>query len=49
VLHSFDYATDGADPQAGLAAVYTKSGIALYGTTTTGGAYDAGTVFKVVH
>jgi uncharacterized repeat protein (TIGR03803 family) len=43
VLHSFD-STNGANPKASL--VQGADG-AFYGTTTSGGASDSGTVFKV--
>jgi uncharacterized repeat protein (TIGR03803 family) len=42
-VHSFSY-EDGAYPGAGL--FRTQSGC-LYGTTTGGGAYGAGNVFKL--
>ena len=42
-LHAFEFA-DGADPIAGL--VQATNGD-LYGTTRTGGANRAGTVFKI--
>jgi uncharacterized repeat protein (TIGR03803 family) len=46
VLHSFTgYPSDGATPFAGL--IMDKAGN-LYGTTISGGAFDAGTVFKLV-
>jgi uncharacterized repeat protein (TIGR03803 family) len=45
VLHSFtNYPNDGADPAAAL--VQGRDG-ALYGTTSEGGTYNAGTVFKL--
>ena len=45
VLHSFAGGTsDGSDPNGGL--LLGSSG-SLYGTTSTGGAYDLGTVFKL--
>jgi uncharacterized repeat protein (TIGR03803 family) len=44
VLHSFTGAPDGASPWAGLTADAAGN---LYGTTYSGGAYSAGTVFKV--
>ncbi len=47
VLHSFIFTnspTDGADP--GGALVQGRDGV-LYGTTGSGGTYDAGTVFKL--
>ena len=43
-LHSFDYYTDGAEPQAGLAQGANGN---LYGTTEVGGANGYGTVFKI--
>jgi uncharacterized repeat protein (TIGR03803 family) len=44
VLHTFSGGTDGALPLAGL--VIDSSGD-LYGTTSSGGTYNSGTVFKV--
>lgn len=44
VLHSFVGGTDGSLPAGGL---FLDPKGALYGTTQTGGAHDAGTVFKV--
>jgi uncharacterized repeat protein (TIGR03803 family) len=44
VLHSFGGARDGANPQASLIMDATGN---LYGTTNAGGAYGAGTVFRV--
>jgi uncharacterized repeat protein (TIGR03803 family) len=45
VLYSFDGAAkDGSGPQAGL---LRASDEALYGTTSSGGRYDRGTVFKL--
>jgi len=49
VLYNFcaqggDKCTDGADPEAGL--TFDQQGN-LYGTTSTGGAYDRGVVFKL--
>ena len=44
VLKSFDPATDGANPLAGLKE---GSGGVLYGTTTTGGPFGSGTVFRI--
>ena len=44
ILHSFKAGTtDGSEPQAGLVDV----GGTLYGTTSLGGAYGAGTVFSI--
>lgn len=43
ILHSFNYA-DGASPYAAL--IFDKAGN-LYGTTFRGGAYGAGSVFKL--
>jgi uncharacterized repeat protein (TIGR03803 family) len=43
VLHSFGGGSDGASPFGGLAL----GGGVLYGTTTSGGAYNNGTVFSV--
>lgn len=47
VLHSFDLATDGGVPLAGLYGVYTNNGLVLYGTTSTGGLSGDGTIFKI--
>ena len=44
VLHSFNGGTDGANPEGRL--IRDKAGN-LYGTTTAGGAFGAGTVFGV--
>src|SRR5277367_808774 len=44
VLHNFAGGADGADPQGSLVR---GKGTTLYGTTTTGGAAGAGTVFEV--
>ena len=44
VLYSFKDRTDGYSP-AGVIMVDGK----LYGTTATGGTYDNGTVFELVH
>jgi uncharacterized repeat protein (TIGR03803 family) len=44
VLYSFKGDPDGGKPMAGLIMDKSKN---LYGTTTTGGAYGNGTVFKV--
>ncbi len=47
LLHSFTGGSDGSNPQAKLLLVskyYTKT---LYGTTTSGGAYGHGVVFKI--
>lgn len=43
ILHSFDCATDGCGPEAGV--VLDSQGN-LYGTTSTGGANSGGTVFE---
>ena len=43
VLHSFQGSSDGANPYSGLIQVGSK----LYGTTSSGGAYNAGTVFSI--
>ena len=43
VLHSFGNLADGTLPQASLVELNGK----LYGTTTSGGAYDQGTVFRI--
>ncbi len=44
LMHSFSNGADGAGPAAGL--TYVKG--AFYGTTSAGGAYGHGTVFKLV-
>jgi uncharacterized repeat protein (TIGR03803 family) len=44
VLHDFTGGGDGSAPQAGL--VISKNGV-LYGTTSSGGASNAGTVFEL--
>lgn len=44
VLYSFEGGNDGAQPNAGL--IFDKKR-ALYGTTSRGGSYGAGTVFKL--
>ena len=44
VLHNFGHGTDGATPYAGL--IFDASGN-LYGTTSAGGIYGAGTVFEL--
>lgn len=44
VLHSFNFGVDGGNPAAGL---IRDSAGNLYGTTTYGGAFDNGTVFKL--
>jgi uncharacterized repeat protein (TIGR03803 family) len=44
VLHAFTGGRDGSQPQAGL--IFDASGN-LYGTTSGGGAYGAGTVFEL--
>jgi uncharacterized repeat protein (TIGR03803 family) len=43
-LHSFDYSTEGVQPFAPPIQGYDGN---LYGTTTGGGPYNAGTVFKM--
>lgn len=43
VLHSFTGTTDGSKPAAAL----IKVGRALYGTTSFGGTYNGGTIFKI--
>lgn len=43
LIHSFMGGTDGGNPKAGLLA---DSGY-LYGTATSGGAYDQGVIFKI--
>jgi uncharacterized repeat protein (TIGR03803 family) len=43
VLHSFGSSVDGKSPMAGLLDV----GGTLYGTTSSGGGYDKGTVFSL--
>src|SRR5580700_159859 len=45
VLYNFTNGADGGTPDAGL--LRTKAGT-LYGTTTAGGAFGAGAVFKLV-
>lgn len=44
VLHSFTGNPDGQNPYGGLA---TRNGTLLYGTTPSGGAYGAGTIYSV--
>ena len=44
VLHHFQGGTDGAQPRAGLVL---GSDSALYGVTSKGGAFDAGTIFRI--
>ena len=44
VLHSFNYATDGANPYAGL--IFDAAGN-LYGMTVLGGLFNGGTVFEL--
>jgi uncharacterized repeat protein (TIGR03803 family) len=44
VLHTFAGGSDGQNPEGGL--LLDKSGN-LYGTTTAGGTYGAGTIFKI--
>jgi uncharacterized repeat protein (TIGR03803 family) len=44
VLHTFTGGADGANPEGFLVSDKTGN---LYGTTTAGGAYNAGTVFEV--
>jgi uncharacterized repeat protein (TIGR03803 family) len=44
VLHSFSMSADGAAPIGGL----TVQAHTLYGTTSTGSTYNAGTVFKLI-
>ena len=44
VLHDFQGGTDGAQPRAGLVL---GSDSALYGVTSKGGAFDAGTIFRI--
>lgn len=44
VIYSFAGGSDGADPQGSL--IQASDGN-LYGTTSSGGAYDQGTVFKI--
>ena len=46
ILHSFQGASDGANPFAGL--TFDAAGN-LYGTTASGGNADSGTVFKLSH
>jgi|HubBroStandDraft_5_1064220.scaffolds.fasta_scaffold01174_6 uncharacterized repeat protein (TIGR03803 family) len=46
VMHSFTGGTDGALPLSQLVAVHA-SPTELYGTTSTGGTYNAGTVFEI--
>jgi uncharacterized repeat protein (TIGR03803 family) len=45
-LVSFDYFTNGADPEAGLIADAAGN---LYGTTSVGGVHGVGTVFKMAN
>jgi uncharacterized repeat protein (TIGR03803 family) len=45
-LYDFAGGHDGSDPSAGLA--FGKGG-QLYGTTSTGGALNDGTVFRIIH
>ena len=45
VLHRFQSAQDGKQPEAGL--IFDKHGN-LYGTTSSGGANNVGTVFEIV-
>lgn len=44
VLHALNPATDGTNPQAG---VYAAADGTLYGTTTFGGAFGSGTLYKL--
>ena len=44
VLHNFGSGTDGSYPSAGL--IFDAAGN-LYGTTSSGGSYSGGTVFRV--
>ncbi len=46
VIHSFGSVGDGTYPQGGLVGISNPNGRALYGTTSDGGNYDDGTVFK---
>src|SRR5277367_4162584 len=43
VLHTFNGTSDGGNSYAGL--IFDKSG-RIYGTTSSGGTYDSGTVFQ---
>jgi uncharacterized repeat protein (TIGR03803 family) len=43
VVYSFQGGSDGATPESPL----TTDGTALYGTTSAGGAYNGGTVYKL--
>ena len=46
VLYNFHGQADGGEPHAGLA--FVERDLALYGTTTTGGAHGRGGIFKFV-
>jgi uncharacterized repeat protein (TIGR03803 family) len=47
VLHSFGSGNDGAKPLAGLIAIHNGVHVELYGTTSAGGEYAQGTVFRI--
>jgi uncharacterized repeat protein (TIGR03803 family) len=47
VLHSFGSGNDGAKPLAGLVAIRRGVHVELYGTTSVGGEYALGAVFRI--
>jgi len=47
LVYSFQGGSDGANPQAGLLVISKNYTTNFYGTTTYGGTYDHGTVFKI--
>jgi uncharacterized repeat protein (TIGR03803 family) len=47
VLHSFGSGDDGAKPLGGLIAVHSGAHVELYGTTSAGGKYAQGAVFRI--